>query len=176
MSRRRNYFKLPKRRHYGKVISNRDACYVAAAILFLSILLTYPWQTLSVIIIILAGVWHHRNKKKELLRVSGIREIDRMEGTEFEDRIKLLFEDRGYSVEETPTTGDFGADLIANGLHERIVIQCKRYSYPVGLRAVQEAATAVMHYSAHRAMVITNNRFTDQAHKLAQTKLSCGNG
>ncbi len=169
MARRRNYFRFPNKRYFRKMTGNRAVYYVIAAIAALQVMQTYLWQILLLIALVLAGIWYYRHNKKKSLRVAGIHQIDRMEGGEFEDRIKLLFEDMGYSVKKTPVTGDFGADLIANKANERIIIQCKRYSSKVGLQAVQEAATAVTHYGAHRAMVITNNTFTSQARLLAKS-------
>ncbi|PHJ38129.1 type II restriction endonuclease [Desulforamulus profundi] len=164
--RRRSFFKFPRGNKRGKPDLQPIIAFIG--LLLLSVLLTYPLQSLLFIGLILSCLWYQRNKNREILRTSGIQEIDRMDGTEFEDRIKLLYEDMGYSVEKTPETGDFGGDLIANKPGERIVIQCKRYSHPVGLKAIQEAATAVLYYKANRAMVITNNKFTPQAVELAK--------
>ena len=64
---------------------------------------------------------------------------------------------------------DFGADIIARGfLFSKIVVQCKDYSKPVGVRAVQEAAAAKRYYHASRAAVATNSTFTRQARELAK--------
>jgi HJR/Mrr/RecB family endonuclease len=63
---------------------------------------------------------------------------------------------------------DFGGDIIARGfLLSKIVVQCKHYSKPVGVRAVQEAAAARSYYNASRAAVATNSTFTKQAKELA---------
>ncbi|MCY0900224.1 MAG: restriction endonuclease [Firmicutes bacterium] len=61
-----------------------------------------------------------------------------MSGVAFERRLAVLFQDRGYYVETTPTTGDYGADLILTNGSERIIVQAKRYSQTVGVKAVQE--------------------------------------
>jgi len=129
----------------------------------------YYWQTIAVTVLILICAWYSHNRKVNILRMSGIHDIDKMDGVEFENRVKLLYEDMGYNVKKTPASGDYGADLIAKRPGEKIVIQCKRYSHPVGVKAVQEAVAAVMHYKANRAMVITNNKFTKQAQALAKT-------
>lgn len=76
----------------------------------------------------------------------------------------------GYtSIEYTPVTGDFGADIIAiNREGARVCIQCKRYSDSVGVEAVQAAVTARMYYECAQSMVITNSTFTDAAKELAR--------
>lgn len=64
---------------------------------------------------------------------------------------------------------DFGADIIARGfLFTKIVVQCKCYSKPVGIKAIQEAYAAKCYYGASRAAVATNSTFTKQAKRLAQ--------
>lgn len=66
------------------------------------------------------------------------------------------------------TQADFGGDITARGfLFTKIVVQCKCYSKPVGVRAVQEAAAARSYYNASRAAVATNSTFTAAAKKLA---------
>ncbi len=65
--------------------------------------------------------------------------------------------------------GDFGADIIARGfLLSKIVVQCKHYARPVGVKAVQEVCAARLYYGASRAAVATNSTFTRGARKLAQ--------
>ncbi|KGR74719.1 restriction endonuclease, partial [Ureibacillus sinduriensis] len=94
------------------------------------------------VLIILAIV---ANKRKERLRASGITEIDKMSGLQFEKFLVLLFQDLGYSVKTTPTTGDFGADLVLNKVNRTIVVQAKRYSKSVGIKAIQEVLSAVVY-------------------------------
>ena len=66
-------------------------------------------------------------------------------------------------------SGDYGADVIARGfLFTKIVVQCKCYSKPVGIKAIQEAYAAKCYYGASRAAVATNSTFTKQAKRLAQ--------
>ncbi|WP_345655988.1 restriction endonuclease, partial [Streptomyces tremellae] len=50
-----------------------------------------------------------------------------------------------------------------------VVIQAKRYKSKVGIKAVQEINSARDYYSAQEAWVITNNFFTLQAIKLAES-------
>ena len=100
-------------------------------------------------------------------RQAGVDEVDTMEGVEFEQRLARLFVDLGYQVETTVTTGDYGADLILHSDEGCVVVQAKRSSRAVGVTAVQEAHTAMAHYGAQRAIVVTNNRFTRQAAVLA---------
>lgn len=71
-------------------------------------------------------------------------------------------------IEHTGKTGDFGADLIGFDIYGRkAVIQCKHYSKPVGVKAVQEVISAREYYRAIRAIVVTNSTFTKAAKHLA---------
>ena len=91
-----------------------------------------------------------------------------MTGIEFEDHVARIARSTGTSVIMTAVTGDFGVDLIAGRRPNRLAIQCKRQSRPVGSGAVQEVvAGAAMHDCAH-TMVVTNHDFTPAARTLAE--------
>lgn len=118
--------------------------------------------------LLITGIIFYRNfKSKVRLRKSGIDDIDSMEGLQFEHYLKELFLSRGYKVKMTATTGDFGADLILSKEDRRIVVQAKRYSKAVGIKAVQEVIAAVKMYGATEAWVVTNSGFTKAAVELA---------
>ncbi|OIK04296.1 restriction endonuclease [Bacillus sp. MUM 13] len=104
------------------------------------------------------------------LKRSGIHQIDKMTGTQFEQYLELLFTQKGYKVSLTKSTGDFGADLILKSTGGKtIVVQAKRYSKNVGIKAVQEVVSAVPHYKGTEAWVVTNSYYTEAAKKLAVT-------
>lgn len=94
---------------------------------------------------------------------------ENMNGHEFEEYIAQLLKQNGYSnVIVTQKAKDFGSDVIADLNGIKHVIQCKYYSSPVGLSAVQEAYTAKAYYNAHAAVVVTNITFTKAAKALAE--------
>lgn len=94
---------------------------------------------------------------------------DEMTGVEFEQYAAQLLSANGIEIlEETRTTGDFGADFVIMLNGERTVLQCKRYARPIGVKAVQEALAAMPYYKCSRAAVITNSTFTRQARELAE--------
>jgi restriction system protein len=104
---------------------------------------------------------------QEKIRNAGIYEVDVMSGHEFEFFLKELYTSLGYHAQMTSSSGDFGADLILMNEYRRIVLQAKRYSKNVGVKAVQEVVAAQMHYNATEAWVVTNSYFTKQAKELA---------
>lgn len=115
-------------------------------------------------------VWFISNKiQEQKIAKSGINKIDLMSGLEFEEYLKILFTNKGYKVETTPSTGDFGADLIIVKNGQKAVVQAKRYNDKVSLQAVQEVVCALAHYKCTAGLVITNNYFTPAAIKLAQS-------
>ena len=103
------------------------------------------------------------------LRKAGIKEIDAMTGEEFEQYLGHLFKKRGFKVSYTKASGDYGADLILEDREDIIVVQAKRYSGSVGVKAVQEIVGALKMYEATQAWVVTNSYFTKQAETLALT-------
>jgi restriction system protein len=107
-------------------------------------------------------------EKKRLLD-SGIREVDEMTGKEFENFLYVHFRNFGYGVTLTQDSQDYGADLILYKDGSKTVVQAKRSKNPVGIKAVQEVAGAVRHYKGNKGIVITNNRFTENAYNLAES-------
>ncbi len=99
---------------------------------------------------------------------SGGSDIDEMSGTEFEEYAAEILHRNGIEVLElTKGSGDFGADIIVLLEGERTAVQCKRYSRPIGVKAVQEAISAMSYYKCPKAAVITNSVFTKAATQLA---------
>lgn len=99
---------------------------------------------------------------------SGISDIDAMDGINFERRLVHLFSSLGYRVEQTRARGDYGADLVLEREGVRTVVQAKRWSKNVGVKAIQEAVAAKPMYGCEHAMVVTNRYFTEQAQRLAR--------
>ncbi|MHC9291522.1 restriction endonuclease [Mycobacterium sp. LTG2003] len=91
-----------------------------------------------------------------------------MSGLEFEDYVARIARSCGLPVIMTPVTGDWGVDLIVGRRPNRIAIQCKRQSRPVGAGAVQEVVAGAPMQDCAKTMVVTNHEFTPAAHKLAE--------
>ncbi len=90
-----------------------------------------------------------------------------LNGYEFEEYLKNLFELLDYAAIQTSLSGDQGADLILSKDDEKIVVQAKKYDGKVSNKAVQEVAAAKNYYEADRAMIVTNSSFTKSAIELA---------
>ena len=96
-----------------------------------------------------------------------ISDIDLMNGIEFEKFLCKLLTKLNFTCENTKTTGDQGVDIIAIKDNNKIAIQAKCYSQPVGNHAIMEAIAGSKYYNANQCMVITNSTFTKAAKDLA---------
>lgn len=91
-----------------------------------------------------------------------------MTGLEYEHHVARYLTNRGYhGVKVTKGSGDYGVDVIAHKHGKKFAVQCKLYTGPVGLSAVQEAVAGKAMYNCDSAMVVTNSTFTKAAHELA---------
>ncbi len=119
----------------------------------------------GILVLILLGVWIWYMKR-------GSRDdeqiFDDMEGKDFEDYCADLLDAKGFeNVETTPDSHDYGVDLIADKDGISYAIQCKCYSSPVGIKAVQEAYAGKDYYGSMVAVVMSNQRFTKSAVEFA---------
>jgi len=105
----------------------------------------------------------------ERLKKSGIADIDKMERRQFEHYLGHLFKSHGYDVKVTQAAGDFGADLVISKNGKKIVVQAKRYSKNVGIKAVQETHSSMGYYGAAEAWVVSNSKYTEAAKELARS-------
>lgn len=87
-------------------------------VIFLFVLILLVWLTPLII------KWIKQKRHSRLMIRSGIKDIDKMNGYEFEEYLKALFKKLGYRPRVTKKSGDFGADLILVGKN-KIVVQAK---------------------------------------------------
>ena len=132
------------------------------------------WGIACAVLVIGIGIYMH--DKKEAKRIAheaqirfGAERMDVMEGHEFEVLLKEIFEELGYKVSLTPTTGDFGCDLLMKKDGKTISVQAKRHFNNVGNKAIQEVHASLNHYGADEGWVITNSGFTKAARTLADS-------
>ncbi|WP_273728860.1 restriction endonuclease [Brucella gallinifaecis] len=93
--------------------------------------------------------------------------ISELDPLEFEQYCSRRLEAMGWSASITKGSGDQGADVLANKQGQSLVLQVKKYSKPVGNKAVQEAIAAQKFYRTDMAAVVTNQSYTKSAHELA---------
>lgn len=95
--------------------------------------------------------------------------LDEMEGHDFEYYCAQLLRQKGFlEVEVTKGSGDYGIDILAEKDGITYAIQCKCYSAPVGVKAVQEAYAGRDYYDRMVGAVLTNQYFTAPAVEAAK--------
>lgn len=119
--------------------------------------------------IILFVGWRRHQANTARLVASGINDVEKMTGKEFEIFLLGRFRLQGYKSRLTAEVGDYGTDLILEKDGRRIAAQVKRWKRTVGVEAVQQIAAGMKHYNADEGMVITNSHFTANARTLAKS-------
>lgn len=96
-------------------------------------------------------------------------EMDLMEGHEFEYFCADLLRKKGFiEVEVTKGSGDYGIDILAEKDGVTYAIQCKCYTAPIGVKAIQEAYAGRDYYDRMVGAVMTNQYFTSPAVEAAK--------
>jgi HJR/Mrr/RecB family endonuclease len=98
-----------------------------------------------------------------------VRNLNRLDPTEFEEYVGMLFKEADYIVRHTGQAGDRGIDLVV--IHPDgtpCVVQCKRYSHPVGPATIRELYGAMMRDDIKTGYLVTTSRFTKGARQEAQ--------
>lgn len=117
--------------------------------------------------VILLPLW--RYVRRRILRGRAAGTMDEMEGHNFEYFCARLLEERGFiDVEVTRGSGDYGVDILAEKDGVTYAIQCKRYTAPVGVEAVQQVYAGRDYYDRMVGAVMTNQYFTTPAVEAAK--------
>lgn len=120
-------------------------------------------------LLILGVIAYGKHRYVKRLRNSGIFEVDKMTGWEFEKFLEGLFLRQGYKVTHVGSSGgDFGGDLVLEKDGERTLVQAKRSASNVGIKAIQEVVGGKRKYNCHRVMVVTNSYLTPAAWELGR--------
>lgn len=97
-----------------------------------------------------------------------LQDLDDISGNDFETLTCDILASNGFDIaESTQASVDFGVDVLARKDGVSYAIQCKRYTSPVGIDAVQQIYAGRAYYECHVAVVLTNQYFTSNAKKLA---------
>lgn len=123
----------------------------------------------AVILILLVAIFvvHTVIKNIKIKKTFTMSDIDNMNGVKFEYYLADILRKRGFTNVKVTEKYDLGVDIIAQKDGVTWGIQAKRYNSIVKLAAVRAAYTALSHYNCERAMVVTNNYFSNPAKTLA---------
>jgi restriction system protein len=136
----------------------------------------HPWIAAAVAATVLSagGAWFHLRSEAGRRLAEHERHIavtDAMTGTEFEHFVARLMRSSGCrAVRVSGGAGDMGADVTGKAPDgRRVVVQCKRYTGPLGSPHVQRfAGTARDIHGADIALLVTTGQPTRQARDVAR--------
>jgi len=124
-----------------------------------------------------------RLNSSELFGIFGLdvpqqQQIERPEkppGIELEERCATILRNRGWSVQNTPTSRDGGVDVIGTkidevGIEEVIYVQCKDYNRPVGVTVVRELLGVIPEQGNVRPVLAAPSGVTGDAERLAKQR------
>ena len=115
----------------------------------------------AVLILLICRLFRNRRRYPD--------EMDMMEGHEFEYFCADLLRKKGFiEVEVTKGSGDYGIDILAEKDGVTYAIQCKCYTAPIGVKAIQEAYAGRDYYDRMVGAVMTNQYFTSPAVEAAK--------
>jgi curved DNA-binding protein CbpA len=123
----------------------------------------------ALIIAGVAGLGGRGVKEREAFQRSGMTAVDAMTGRQFESLLEHFFAHKGYRVARIGGRGEFGADLLVEDGHGRMVVQARRWNRLVNHEAVQHAVAAMAHYGATRALVVTSSDYSEHAITVANS-------
>lgn len=95
----------------------------------------------------------------------------KMSSKEYKHHCASLLSGLGWAARVKRASGDQSVDVIAEKGGQKLIIQCKKYSNPVGNKPVEEVIAAMKIEDADFAAVVSNSAFTLSARELAN---KCG--
>jgi len=113
------------------------------------------------------AVNEYKNHKTENNSHSSI-VVESLSPIEFEHYCADILRCNGWDARVTQAAGDQGIDVIATLLNVKAVLQCKKYSQPIGNKAVQEIIAGKHYEQADIAGVVSNSSYTPSAKRLAK--------
>lgn len=89
---------------------------------------------------------------------------------EYESQIAAYFAGLGYRTKQTPISGDYGVDIFAENVDERVAIQVKMYGTGrrVNRQMVMELHGAKDYFDCHRAVIVTDGDYRPDALEVAE--------
>jgi restriction system protein len=132
----------------------------------------HPWLWLIIVslLFVLAAyipkIQAERRRKADLLFAAA--NPSSMDPIEYERYCAEVMRRDGWHAETTAASGDQGVDVVATLQGVILVLQCKRYSRPVGNSAVQEVLAGKSYYRAQIAAVVSTAPYTASAQELAK--------
>lgn len=125
--------------------------------------------TLAAVVWVVRHLWQTPTTPTALELSRRFESVRSMDGARFEEFIADLFRAMGHRVVLCGGVGDQGVDMIVYPRGERVAVQCKNYSRPVGNRPVQEVYAGARHHRCVEAWVVAPAGYTRGARDLAKS-------
>lgn len=93
-----------------------------------------------------------------------------LDGYQFEREIASLFRNQGYNATVTKGSGDGGVDVILTKYNERIAVQCKAHSNPVGPAVIRDLYGTMTSGGYTKAILVSKSGFTKGVYEFASGK------
>ena len=108
------------------------------------------------------------------MRNQFVKDIDKLDGHQFEDLVEKLIKKMGFMTDEQKRAADGGIDIKAFNeqplFKGKYIIQCKRYSKPIGESIIRDLYGVVTAENANKGILISNSAFTKAAMDFAGNK------
>jgi hypothetical protein len=125
--------------------------------------------TLAAVVWMAWNLWQTPTAPTALELSRRFESVRSMDGTRFEVFVADLFEAMRHRVVLCGGAGDQGVDMIVYSRGERVAVQCKNHSRPVGNRPVQEVYAGARHHRCAEAWVVAPAGYTSGARDLAKS-------
>jgi hypothetical protein len=125
--------------------------------------------TLAAVVWVVWHLWQTPTTSTALELSRRFESVRSMDGARFEVFVADLFRAMGHRVVLCGGAGDQGVDMIVYPEGERIAVQCKNHSKPVGNRPVQEVYAGARHHRCVEAWVVAPAGYTRGARDLAKS-------
>jgi hypothetical protein len=125
--------------------------------------------TLAAVVWVVRHLWQTSTTPTALELSRCFESVRYMDGARFEVFVADLFRAMGHRVVLYGGAGDQGVDMIVYPEGERIAVQCKNHSKPVGNRPVQEVYAGARHHRCVEAWVVAPAGYTTGARDLAKS-------
>ena len=93
-----------------------------------------------------------------------------LDGYQFEREVASFFRNQGYTATVTKGSGDGGVDVILTYLNEKIAVQCKAHSKPVGPAVVRDLYGTMTSGGYSKAILVSKSGFTKGVYEFAAGK------
>jgi restriction system protein len=149
---------------FGKILSHKNLVYGIFHVFIIAIAIMLVFSVL-----ILLYRQHQKARMRDMLLAAGADNPMQLTPEKYEKFCSALLENNGWRTTTTIRTGDYGADIVATKMDQKIVVQCKQWSKSVGIKAVQEAHAALSYYKANKALVVSTSGYTAAAKNLSRS-------